>query len=148
MFSSPANSQPKDMIAWAEAINKALQRFSDKDWNYSRIFLETKPLAKLASPYVLGVDWLDVRNKQGQADYKSSLDEVTWGERHSHELGLLEIASLRLNRALAKVTTADYWRGIRPVIRLQKRSDLLQKSQIFAFWYRVEEVHGEEFENR
>jgi len=148
MASLPATLHSTDMLAWTDAINRALGRFSDKDWNYSRILLETRPVQGLSSPYVLGIEWLDVRNHQGQADYKNSLQEVVWGERHSHELGMLEIASLRLNRALAEVTTADFWHGVRPVIRLQKRSALLEKGHALAFWYRVEEVQGEEFENR
>ncbi len=148
MSSPPSTPHSADMIAWADAINRVLKRFSDKDWNYSRIFLETRPVQELSSPYVLGVEWLDVRNQQSEGDYKNSLQEIIWGERHSHELGMLEIASLRLNRALAEVTTADFWHGVRPVIRLQKRSDLLEKGQSLAFWYRIEEVQGEEFENR
>jgi len=148
MLSSASNHQAADLRAWAEAINQALNRFSDKDWNYSRILLETKVLKEVSSSYVLNIDWLDMRSKQGQTDYQNSLNEVTWGERHCRELGMLEIASLRLNRALAEMTTADYWHQVRPVIRLQKRSELLEKGQAHAFWYRVEEVQGEEFENR
>ena len=141
-------ASPSDIALWAKAINKVLERFSDKDWNYSRIYLIPCCLKETLSPYVLGIDWLDMHSKQGKLDCKTALDEVTWGERHSSELGMLEVISLRLNRALSEVTTADYWHGVRPILRLQKRSDLLGKDQTHAFWYRIEEVQGEEFENR
>ncbi len=140
--------KPADLAAWSEAINGALKRYSDKDWNYSRIFLSSCPLAEINSPYVLMVDWIDVRGKKGQAAFKTSQDEITWGGRHSHELGILEVISLRLNLALSEVTTADFWHGIRPVVRLQKKSSLIDLGQTHAFWYRVDEVQGEEFENR
>ena len=140
--------QPADLTAWADAINGALKRYSDKDWNYSRILLTSCVVGETSSPYVLMVDWIDVRGKKGAAAYKNSQDEVTWGGRHSHELGILEVISLRLNLALSQVTTADYWHGVRPVVRLQKRSALIELGQTHAFWYRVEEVQGEEFENR
>jgi len=141
-------SHPSEMIAWGEAINQALQRFCDKDWNYSRISLTTCELNDLDSPYVLAVEWLDVRGKRGQEEYGTLVGEITWGERHSNELGMLEITSLRVNRALIEITTADYWHGTRPILRLQKRADLLAKGQTHGFWYRVDEVRGEEFETR
>jgi len=137
-----------EMTAWGEAINQALQRFCDKDWNYSRISLIACELSELDSPYILAVEWLDVRGKHGQEEYRTLVGEITWGERHSDELGMLEIASLRLNRALIEITTADYWHGIRPIMRLQKQSDLLAKGQTHGFWYRVDEVQGEEFDAR
>src|SRR5438105_1341142 len=115
-----------DMATWGQAINEAIRRFSDKDWNYSRIFLVLKQLSELDSPYVLGIDWLDVRSKKGQADYKTMLGEITWGGRHSNELGVLELISLRLNRALSEVTSSEYWHSIRPIVRLRKREELLQ----------------------
>ena len=136
------------MFAWAKAINQAIQHFSDKDWNYSRIILIPCELKERVSPYVFGIDWLDTHGKKGQADYKAVLQEVTWGQRHSHELGILEIVSLRLNDALSQVTSTEYWHGVRPVIRLQKRSDFLEKGQTHAFWYQIQEAQGIEFENR
>ncbi len=114
----PVCPQVEDMTAWMGAINQVLKRFSDKDWNYSRIMLTLHPLMELAVPYVMGIDWLDVRGKQGKAEYQASQSEITWGMRHSHELGILEIVSLRLNHALSELTTANDWQGIRPVIRL------------------------------
>lgn len=136
------------MAQWVAAINQALHRVPDMDWNYSRIELTLVSLHETVVPYVLEIDWLDVRGRTGEAAYRASLDEITWGQRHSHELGILEIASLRLNRALAEATSAAYWHDVRPVIRLQKRTDLLEKDRTHAFWYRVEELQGEEFENR
>lgn len=147
-LSTSACPQAEDMAVWMEAINRVLQRFSDKDWNYSRIALTLESLKERMTPYVLGVDWLDVRGKQGMAEFQTSQSEISWGMRHSHELGILEIISLRLNHALSELTTAEEWQGIRPVIRLQKRSELMDKGQTHAFWYRVEEVQGETFENR
>lgn len=140
--------QVSGLNAWGEAINQAIKRFSDKDWNYTRLTLIMRNLNEISAPYVLGIDWLDVREKQGQLEYRTILNEITWGARHSNELGLLEIVSLRLNHALSEVSADEYWRGIRPVVRLQKRVDLLETGQTYAFWYRAEEVEGEEFENR
>jgi hypothetical protein len=145
-----ASSVPKaaDMAEWGKAINEALQRYSDKDWNYSRISLILKPISELPFPYVLVVDWVDVRGKEGEKIYKTSMSEVTWGGRHSHELGILEIISLRINRGLSEVTNSEYWHGIQPILRLQKKAELVDKGQTHAFWYQVDEVQGEEFENR
>jgi len=137
-----------DMALWGEVVNKALKHFSDKDWHYSRIKLILCRLEEVTSPYLLGIDWLDMRRKQGQVEFKALQDEIVWGECHSNELGMLEIASLRLNRALLEVSTTEDWHGVRPMIRLQKRTALLQKGQTHAFFYDVEEVQGEEFENR
>lgn len=147
----PAPSTPPkaaDLTAWADAINAALGRYSDKDWNYSRIRLVPCPIRETDAPYLLMVEWMDVRSKTGQAAYKTSQDEVTWGGRHSHELGVLEIISLRLNLALSQVTSAEFWDGVRPVVRLQKKAAIEALGQTHAFWYRVDEVQGEEFDNR
>jgi hypothetical protein len=137
-----------DLQAWCDAINKAIKKFSDKDWNYSRISLVIKRLNEINAPYVLHIEWLDIKGKKGAAEYKESVGEVTWGQRHTHELGMLEIASLRLNQALNMVTSSEYWHNIRPVIRLQKKEEISRRLQTHAFWYQIEEVQGEEFENR
>ncbi len=139
---------PSHMQTWVEAINQALQRYSEKDWNYSRIRVEVCLLADCHSPYLLEVDWLDLKGKQGLAAFKTLQGEITWGERHSHELGILEIISLRINRALLEVTSDAHWNGIRPVFRLAKHDDLSKQGRTHAFWYGVEEVAGEAFENR
>lgn len=137
-----------NMTAWAEAINSALKQFSDKDWNYSRILLIIKELKDFTSPYFLRIEWLNMNAKKGIADYKTILDEVTWGSRHSYELGILEIISLRLNYALSEVTSTDYWHQVRPVFRLQKKDEALAQGYTHGFWYEIQEVQGEEFENR
>jgi hypothetical protein len=137
-----------DLQLWAKTLNECLQRFSDMDWHYSRIQLEVCTLKESLSPYVLGIEWVDTTGKSGRALLKAAIDEVTWGTRHSYELGILEIISLRLNQALSETTTDEYWSGVRPVIRLQKRLTLIEKGHIYAFWYKVQEVQGEEFENR
>ena len=84
----------------------------------------------------------------GLRAFKDCEGEVTWGERHSAELGILEIVSLRLNRALMAVGTPEDFKNARPVVRLIKRSDLEGAGIGHAFWYRVTEVQGEEFDNR
>jgi hypothetical protein len=138
----------EDMSAWAQAINQVLSRFSEKDWNYSRISLKLLKLNEINSPYALAVDWLDVGGKIGKNAYKNCQNEVTWGGRHSHELGILELISLRINKALSEVSSDDFWHGVRPVLRLQKKAQLEKLGQSHGFWYQVEEVEGEEFENR
>lgn len=138
----------EDLIAWVDAINGVLSRFSDKDWNYSRLSLKAFKLNEISGPYALGVDWIDVEGKSGRNVYKTCLNEVTWGGRHSHELGILELISLRMNKAIAEVSGDDFWRGIRPVLRLQRKAHLEKLGQTHGLWYQVQEVEGEEFENR
>ena len=131
-----------------ERANNALRRYSDKDWNYSRISLCIRALSDSHGPYILWPDLIDTRTKQGKADLKTAKDEITWGERHSNEMGILELISLRLNRALLEATDDEYWEHTRPIFRLT-RTELLQQSGITeAFWYEVREVSGEDFDNR
>jgi hypothetical protein len=132
----------------APRINTALSRYSDKDWNYSRIRLHKRKLQDLAGPYVLWVDLVDARTKKGRAELKASAEEVAWGGHHSHELGILEIISLRLNKALFECTSDEVWDFRRPVIRVVKKQDLEEQGVSAAFWYDVDEILGEEFDNR
>jgi hypothetical protein len=76
------------------------------------------------------------------------MDEVAWGERHANELGILEIISLRVNRALLEATSNEYWGETRPVLRVERKEALEQQGVTVAFWYEVQEVSGEQFENR
>jgi hypothetical protein len=138
----------KDLRAWCDAINNVLKRYSDKDWSYSRIYLIIKKLDEVSAPYSLRIDWLDVKGKKGKEEYQEVVGELTWGQRHSNELGILEIISLRLNQALNTVTSSEYWHGVRPVLRLQKTEELIQNLHTHTFWYQIEEVQGEEFEAR
>jgi hypothetical protein len=138
----------EDMTAWAQAVNQVLARFSEKDWNYSRLSLKVLSINEIDGPYALTIDWIDVQGKAGKNVYKNCLNEVTWGGRHSHELGILELISLRMNKALSEVSSDDFWHGVRPVLRLQKKTELEKLGQNHGFWYQVEEVEGEEFENR
>jgi hypothetical protein len=131
-----------------EPINIALQSYSDKDWNYSRIKLEVRELGSLTGPYALWIDEIDVRNPVKRKEFKACEDEVTWGSRHSNELGILELISLRINKALIESTSDEYWDYRRPVIRLAKKEELAQKGITKAFWYVVTEVAGEDFDNR
>ncbi len=139
---------PSHLQTWVEALNKELKRYSDKDWNYSRIVVEMHPLTHLTSPYILDIEWLALDGKQAQTTLKTLQGELTWGGRHSHELGILEIISLRLNKALLEVTSDAHWNGVRPIFRLAKCQDLLALGRTHGLWYRVDEVAGEEFENR
>lgn len=136
-----------DLQSWADAINSALKKYSDKDWCYSRITLQLRNLSEIKAPYGLWIDWIDTRTKEGTRLYKEATGEVTWGLRHSSELGILELISLRLNQAIQSVTTPDYWHGIHPVVRLQKIGSFGPETT-HAFWYEVQEVQGEEFETR
>jgi hypothetical protein len=78
---------------------------------------------------------------------KALTDEIAWGERHSSELGILEIVSLRINKALLTASNS-LWRDKRPVLRLAKRNLLLDQGVRAALWYEVREVTGEDFESR
>lgn len=131
-----------------EQINTALQNYSDKDWNYSRISLITKPLANVDGPYILGIEVLDQDTKIGRDELKRLTDEVKWGDRHSSELGMLEVVSLRVNKALLEVTSDEYWNHKRPVVRIVKRQDVDREDTTDTFWYQIIEVAGEEFDNR
>jgi hypothetical protein len=129
-------------------INDALKSYSEKDWNYSVITLEIIPLDSITGPYALWIDVLDCRSKIGSSDYKSLINEVAWGTRHSSELGILELISLRINKALLDSTTIENWNYHWPAIRMSKREDLSRQGITSALWYRVEEVSGEDFDNR
>ena len=129
-------------------VNKALLDYSDKDCNYSRISLSTCPLRSLDSPYSLWLEILDLETKQGRSDLKTLSDEVKWGERHSSELGMLEVVSLRINRALLEITSDDHWQHKRPVVRIVKKEVLVKKQVANAVWYQITEVVGEDFDNR
>ncbi|MCG3149948.1 MAG: hypothetical protein PCFJNLEI_03415 [Verrucomicrobiae bacterium] len=129
-------------------VNEALLSYSDKDWNYSRITLEVKPLEFLKSPYVLILEYIDVSPPTKRKAFKICEDEVNWGIRHSNELGILELISLRINKALIELTSDEYWNYRRPVVKLVKKEELLEKGVNNALWYCVTEVAGEDFDNR
>jgi hypothetical protein len=143
-MTSLQNHNPMDL----NKINEALGRYSDKDWNYSRIILESSKLELLSSPYVLWIDLIDVSNPTKRKAFKTYEDEVTWGGRHSNELGILELISLRINRALIESTSDEHWENRRPIVRLVKKEDLIKQGITDAFWYRVTEVVGDDFDSR
>ncbi len=131
-----------------EQVNKALLNYSDKDWNYSRISLIIKPLSGAECPYVLKVEILDQNTQEGRSELKTLTDEVKWGDRHSSELGMLEVVSLRINKALLEVTSNDHWNQKRPVVRVVKKQAVDRENSTHAIWYQITEVVGEEFDNR
>jgi hypothetical protein len=131
-----------------EQVNAALLNYSDKDWNYSRISLTTKPFCDAGCPYVLKIEILDQTTREGRDELKTLADEVKWGDRHSSELGMLEVVSLRINKALLEVTSNDYWNQKRPVIRVVKMQTIEREATTGSIWYRITEVVGEEFDNR
>ncbi|NIO06727.1 MAG: hypothetical protein GTO40_01580, partial [Deltaproteobacteria bacterium] len=94
-----------DIVKLASQINSKLVTHSAKDWHYSRITLVTKDLSSFQSPYVLWVDTFNPQDPAEKKELKSLVAEVKWGTRHSHELGILELISLRLNKALLETTT-------------------------------------------
>jgi hypothetical protein len=142
------SATPEQVEALAQKVNETLLRYADKGWNYSRISLMSKILLQVDSPYVLWYELLPTTTKAGRIALKAVADEINWGERHSNELGILEIVSLRLNKALLECTSDEFWRFNRPVFRLEKKEALAQKGVIAAFWYEVHETKGEDFENR
>lgn len=147
------NKSIEQIAALVHSINEILARYPDRDWNYSRIRLRLAEPTALESPYFLGCEVLDDSTAHGRAERKTVQDEVAWGEHHESELGILEIISRRLNKALLALPghcfAADpVLKGRRPVIRLVRREEL-QKAQVpVVLWYEVQEVNGEEFENR
>ena len=124
---------PHDISEAAQRINRALAGYSDKDWNYSRIHLQLRALTDINSPYVLWIEPSD--------DLKTLQSEISWGNRHCDELGILEIVSLRLNKALMELKESV-------IVRLVKKEELQAQGFEEAFWYEVEEVAGEEFDSR
>lgn len=118
------------------------------DWNYSRISLYIKPLTEVSEPYVLWLDTIDPETELGRTELRNVTDEVSWGERHSNELGLLEIISLRLNRALMRVTNQEPGVKGTPIVRVTHKESLVKQGITSALWYEVTEVAGEQFESR
>ena len=140
--------QFSDLPYLIQKINEALLAVPDKEWNYSRITLQLRPLAQLDSPYSLWLEQVDISQKAGKAELARLRSEISWGGRHSEELGILEIMSLRLNRALLEHTTDEFWDNQRPVVRITKKQALQSQGIIEALWYQVEEVGGEDFDSR
>ena len=147
---SNRSSQPKkdQLESTARAINLALSGCRDKDWNYSRITLLCSVLSQLDTPYVLWCDRIDLHTKEGRSDYQTCLSEVDWGGRHSSELGVLEVISLRINKALLVSTDDEYWQMLRPIVRIIEKQELVSKGITVGFWYEVREVPGMEFDSR
>jgi hypothetical protein len=148
MYSTHNSRSSPDLPGFATRINEVLRQVPDKDWNYSRILLEIRPLAQINSPYVLWVEFIDVGQKTAKAELTQLKSEIVWGSRHSDELGFLEIVSLRLNKALLESTSEELWQDQRPVVRAVKKQELDKQGFAEAFWYRIEEVGGEDFDNR
>ena len=140
--------QGYQMEATINQVNTALKDYSDKDWNYSRISLNICPLDTIGGTYALRLEVLDLRTKQGRTDLKALSDEVKWGDRHSSELGMLEVVSLRINRALLEITSDEHWQFKRPVVRIVRKEVLADQAATNAVWYQINEVAGEEFDNR
>ena len=132
----------------AAKINKAIEIYSDKDWNYSRISLHVRSLDSIQGAYALWPEIVLVKTKQGKQDLKTFVTEVAWGERHSNELGILEIVSLRLNKAVLHVSTDESWDFERPFVHPVNKEVLAQQGISDALWYEIYEVAGEEFDNR
>ncbi len=143
-----------DVQPLVQKINAALKRYSDKDWNYSRIALTVVEVSATESPYLLGCELVDLGTRQEAKALKDVQSEVTWGDHHSNELGILELVSLRVNKALLAVASREDFvsgdppRKHHPVLRLVKRADLLAAKVAKAIWYEVQEVAGEEFDSR
>ena len=146
-----------DMLQWpmdtsleevVTKLNSALGLCSDKDWNYSRISLSVRSLDSVNSPYVLWPEVLDLVTKDGRADLKALSDEVKWGDRHSSELGVLEIISLRINKTLLENTSDQFWQNKRTILRVVKKHPLAEQGIRAALWYEVQEVVGDDFDNR
>ncbi len=138
----------QQMEVLVNTINSALKTYSDKDWNYSRISLVIRPLREFDGPYILKVELLDLTVKAGQKDLRTLVDEVKWGDRHSSELGILEVVSLRINKALLESTSDEFWQHKRAVVRIVKKEELGREQPANAIWYQVTEAAGEDFDNR
>ena len=139
-------NEPMEVLV--NQINGALKAYSDKDWNYSRIALVIRPLQEFDGPYVLRVEFLDLTARTGQKDLKALVDEVKWGDRHSSELGILEVVSLRINKALLEATSDEFWQHQRAVVRVARKEELGREQPANAIWYQITEVAGEDFDNR
>jgi len=143
-----SHRESKQMEVLVNQINSALKAYSDKDWNYSRIALVIRPLREFDGPYVLKIERLDLAAKAGQKDLKALADEVKWGDRHSSELGILEVVSLRINKALLEATSDEFWHYQRAVVRITTKEELGREQPANAIWYQITEVAGEDFDNR
>lgn len=88
-----------------------------------------------------------IERVEGEADLRALRDEVAWGSRHSDELGILEIVSLRINKAILQAL-GEKPSAEQPVLRIVKKQELESHQITEAFWYEIQEVSGEDFENR
>jgi hypothetical protein len=132
----------------AEKINNCLEKYSDKDWNYTRLRLQVLPIEAIGAPYALVLETISTDTARGQAELKALRREVEWGDHHSNELGFLELVSLRLNKAFLAVAFGVTGESQFPVLRLAKLETLRAQNHTHALWYVIEEVVGEEFDSR
>ncbi len=133
---------------FVDKLNNTLNLYPDKDWNYSRIVLVYNELEKLSSPYCLWCDLADRSSDEGKRFIKRTEEEIAWGKRHMNELGILEIVSFRINKALADIGTQDIWGRFHPILRVENKERIAERGINACLWYRVEEVVGEDFESR
>lgn len=137
-----------DLTGFADAANRILAKYDDKDWNYSRILLVTRTLQSLDSAYFLVPDSIDPRNAEGRQALRDLVKELAWGERHSNELGVLELVSLRVNHALVELSGGPHAKEEIPVVRVVPRQSVEPKPGTQVLWYEVVEVSGEDFDSR
>ena len=145
MLQWPMDTTLEDVVT---QLNSTLAAVTPKDWNYSRISLSVRALDSLSSPYVLWLEVVDPVTKSGRADLKALANEVRWGEHHSSELGILEIVSLRINKALLESEAIHLPQTKRIIVRIVKKDVLAKQGVRAAVWYEVNEVVGEDFDNR
>lgn len=146
MTSNPSSRVELEELA--SKLTEALRQCTDNEWNYSRIYLVVSSLTEIVGPYCLACELVNPNDKDGRQSLRLIEDEIKWGGRHGEELGILEIISLRLNKALLGNCDLKSWNGQQPVIRIVKKEAIQEQGITAAFWYAVEEVSGEEFENR
>ncbi len=132
----------------AKRINAELEKIPDKTWNYSRLRLVVRDLPAIRAPFALGCDWIDPRTKAGQKQLAELERDLEWGRRHSDDLSFLELASLRINRALHTTDVIKNWSGAFPVLRVVSCDQLRVAGSAVGLWYEVDEVRGEDFEKR
>ena len=143
-MSSGANQDRAAAQALADKINAALGQMTDGAWNYSRLRMAVVDLARIQGFYALGCDWIRPQSKAGREQLAELQREIEWGRRHSDDLSFLELACLRLNKALLEISgpVSGYWGTHFPVLRVMKRDRLETEGCTVGLWYEVEETDG------
>jgi len=147
-----SNHSPTTSITrWKDAVNQvnaALQEYSDKDWNYSRISLGYTPVICIRQPLCPRLETLDLSRNRGRP-ISNPIRRGEMGRTPTlPNFGMLEVVSLRINKDSSKSQATNIGNISAQWFVSLKREVLVGQPTVHAIWYRISEVAGDDFDNR